>query len=99
MLETGEYKTQYEIKADPFTFVFRELDTIHRDITELKADINREITELKADIKDISKRIDETNKRIDSLASDMNKRFDKLYVFIIATFIGTFGTLIKLLFF
>jgi SMC interacting uncharacterized protein involved in chromosome segregation len=80
MPETIEQKT-YEFKADPFAFVFRELDIIHREIIELKTDIK------------------ETNKKIDERIGEVNKRIDKLYLFVIATLIGTLGSLIKLLFF
>lgn len=90
MPETAEATKgpEREYKTDPFAFVFRELDIVHREIIELKSDL-----------KEINKRIDDTNKRIDDLSKEMNRRFDTLYVFVIATLIGTLGTLIKLLFF
>ncbi len=52
--------TTYEYKTDPFTFVFKELDIIHREIVELKTDI-------KETNKKIDERIGEVNKRIDKL--------------------------------
>ncbi|MBS3907867.1 MAG: hypothetical protein KGZ49_12610 [Syntrophaceae bacterium] len=92
MPETTEYKPQVEFKADPFPFVFRELDIIHREIIELKGDI-----------KEIHKRFDSmndsVNKRFDSMNESINKRFEKLYLLVIVTLISTLGSLIKLLFF
>lgn len=40
MPETVEKKEEI-YKADPFTFVFRELDLIHREVREVKDDIKR----------------------------------------------------------
>ncbi|BCB95964.1 hypothetical protein JZK55_08860 [Dissulfurispira thermophila] len=91
MPEAIEQKT-YEFKADPFAFVFRELDIIHREIIELKTDI-KELD------KKFDKKIDEKVSEIDKKFGEVNKRIDKLYLFVIATLIGTLGSLIKLLFF
>lgn len=72
-------------KADPFAFLFRELDLMHNEIREIKG-------ELKTGL-------DATNKRIDSMNDSINKRFDKLYLIVILNLIGIVSFLIKEFFF
>ncbi len=78
-------------KADPFTFVFRELDLIHADIREMKTELSN-----------VNKRFDDVNKRFDNVNvrfDDVNKRFDKLYIIVILNLIGIISFLIKEFFF
>jgi t-SNARE complex subunit (syntaxin) len=92
MAPETEKKEEIVYKADPFAFIFRELDLIHNEVREIKA-------ELVNVNNNINKRIDDTNKRIDSLADGINKRFDRLYIIVILNLIGIGAFLIKAFFF
>ena len=102
MSETIEQKT-YEFKADPFTFVFRELDILHREIIELKTDIKEIDKKFDNKFEALDKKIDDTSesldKKIDLKYDALDKKLDRLYLIVIVTLIGTLGSLIKLLFF
>ncbi|MFN3739264.1 MAG: hypothetical protein ACK4TF_01145 [Thermodesulfovibrionales bacterium] len=71
MPQAEEKKEEYLYRADPFTFVFRELDLIHGEIREIKAELGL-----------INKRLDSmnesVNKRFDSMNESINKRFDSM---------------------
>ncbi len=92
MAPETEKKEEIVYKADPFAFLFRELDLMHGDVREIKA-------ELVNVNNNINKRIDDTNKRIDSMADGINKRFDRLYIIVILNLIGIVAFLIKAFFF
>jgi len=82
-------------RADPFTFVFRELDLIREDIREIKSEIKRMNERIDNVIFDMNKRFDDMNKRFD----DMNKRIDRLFLLVILNLLGIVAFLIKVLFF
>lgn len=92
MAPETEKKEEIVYKADPFAFIFRELDLMHNEIREVKV-------ELVNVNNNINKRIDDTNNRIDSLADGINKRFDRLYIIVILNLIGIVAFLIKAFFF
>ncbi len=92
MAPETEKKEEIVYKADPFAFIFRELDLMHNDVREIKV-------ELVNVNNNINKRIDDTNKRIDSMADGINKRFDRLYIIVILNLIGIVAFLIKAFFF
>jgi len=82
-------------RADPFTFVFRELDLTKEDIREIKNETKRINERINNVIFDINKRFDDMNKRFD----DMNKRIDCLFLLVIINLLGIVAFLIKVLFF
>lgn len=82
--KTEEKREEYLYRADPFTFVFRELDLIHSEIREIKAELTN-----------VNKRFDDVNKRFD----DVNKRIDRLYIIVILNLMGIVAFLIKTFFF
>ncbi len=109
-----EKKEEIVYKADPFAFVFRELDLIHTDVREIKAElvnVNNNINKRIDSMDDrINKRIDDLykfsvtmsdsiNKRFDSMSDSINKRFDRLYIIVILNLIGIVAFLIKEFFF
>ncbi|BCB95829.1 hypothetical protein JZK55_07510 [Dissulfurispira thermophila] len=69
--QTEEKKEDILYKADPLTFIFRELDLIRDEIRDFKS-------ETKEEFANINKRIDETNKRLDTFMLDVNERFDNI---------------------
>jgi len=86
-------------RADPFTFIFRELDLIREDIRELKGEVKR----LSARIEEVNQNL---NARIDNLIFDINKRFDdinkridRLFLLVIINLLGIVAFLIKSFFF
>jgi len=87
-----EKKEEIVYKADPFAFLFRELDLMHNEIREIKGEL---VT--------VNKRFDSMNdsinKRFDSMNAGINKRFDRLYVIVILNLIGIVAFLIKEFFF
>ena len=85
MAPETEKKEEIVYKADPFAFIFRELDLMHNEIREVKVEIK---TGLYA-----------TNRRIDSMSDSINKRFDRLYIIVILNLIGIVAFLIKTFFF
>lgn len=89
--KTEEKREEYLYRADPFTFVFRELDLIHNEIREIKA----ELTNVNKRFDDVNKRFDDVNKRFD----DVNKRIDRLYIIVILNLMGIVAFLIKTFFF
>jgi len=100
MPQAEEKKDREEVlyRADPFTFVFRELDLIHAEIREIKAelaDFNRRFDDVNKRFDDVNKRFDDFNKRFD----DVNKRIDRLYLIVILNLIGIVSFLIKGFFF
>ncbi len=56
MPQTEEKREEVLYRADPFTFVFRELDLIHGEIREIKGELAN-----------MNKRIDDVHKRLDRL--------------------------------
>ncbi|MBI4690305.1 MAG: hypothetical protein HY754_08585 [Nitrospirae bacterium] len=105
-----EKKEEIVYKADPFAFLFRELDLMHNEIREVKGElvtINKRIDSMDDRI---NKRIDDLykfsitmsdsiNKRFDSMSDSINKRFDRLYIIVILNLIGITAFLIKEFFF
>lgn len=89
--KTEEKREEYLYRADPFTFVFRELDLIHNEIREIKT----ELTNVNKRFDDVNKRFDDVNKRFD----DVNKRIDRLYIIVILNLMGIVAFLIKTFFF
>jgi hypothetical protein len=86
-------------KADPFTFIFRELDLMHNEIREVKGElvnVNKRIDDLYRFIIGMN---DSINKRFDSMSDSINKRFDRLYIVVILNLIGITAFLIKEFFF
>ncbi len=105
-----EKKEEVVYKADPFTFIFRELDLIHTDIREIKADLVDFHKRFDAMNDSINKRFDDVNirfdamngsinKRFDAMNGSINKRFDRLYFIVILNLIGIVAFLIKGFFF
>ena len=95
MAQTEEKREEILYRADPFTFIFRELDLMHGEIREIKAELAN-----------VNKRFDELNKRFDSMNESVNKRFDdvnkridRLYIVVILNLIGIVAFLIKGFFF
>ncbi|MBI5140852.1 MAG: hypothetical protein HZA20_01505 [Nitrospirae bacterium] len=101
-------------RADPFTFIFRELDLIHNEIREIKSEIagihhrmdlmNDSINKRFEVMSDsINKRFDtmndSINKRFDTMNDSINKRFDRLYLVVILNLVGMVSFLIKSFFF
>jgi len=72
MAPETEKKEEIVYKADPFTFIFRELDLMHNEIREVKGEL---VT--------INKRIDDLYKFIITMNDSINKRFDRLYIIVI----------------
>lgn len=101
-----EKKEEIVYKADPFAFVFRELDLMHNEIREVKGElitINKRIDSMN---ESINKRIDDLYKLIISMNEssnkrfdDVNKRFDTLFIIVILNLIGITAFLIKEFFF
>ena len=98
-----EKKEEILYKADPFTFIFRELDLMHNEIREIKGElvtINKRIDSMNDSInKRFDSMNDGINKRFDSMNDGINKRFDKLYIIVILNLIGISAFLIKEFFF
>ncbi|MBI4689799.1 MAG: hypothetical protein HY754_05990 [Nitrospirae bacterium] len=100
--QAEEKKEEVLYRADPLTFIFRELDLMHGEIREIKA----EITNINKRFDDINKRFDDINKRFDTFMfdvnkrfDDVNKRFDRLYLIVILNLIGIVTFLVKGFFF
>jgi len=96
MAPETEKKEEIVYKADPFAFLFRELDLMHNEIREIKVELK---TGLDATNKRIDSMDDRINKRIDSMNDSINKRFDRLYIIVILNLIGIVAFLIKTFFF
>jgi len=92
MAPETEKKEEIVYKADPFAFVFRELDLMHNEIREVKV-------ELKTGLDATNKRIDDLYKFIITMNDSINKRFDRLYIIVILNLIGIVAFLIKTSFF
>ncbi len=93
-----EKKEEYVYRADPFTFVFRELDLLHGEVREIKnelANVNKRFDDVNRRFDDVNKRFDDVNKRFD----DVNKRIDRLYLIVILNLMGILAFLIKTFFF
>lgn len=98
MPQETEKKEELIYRADPFTFVFRELDLLHAEIREIKtelANVNKRFDDVNKRFDDVNKRFDDVNKRID----DINKRIDRLYLIVVMNLIGIVAFLIKGFFF
>ncbi len=96
--QAEEKKEEVLYRADPFTFIFRELDLMHNEIREIKAElanVNRRFDDVNKRFDDVNKRFDDVNKRFD----DVNKRFDRLYLIVILNLLGIVTFLIKGFFF
>ncbi|MFN3479742.1 MAG: hypothetical protein ACK415_05070 [Thermodesulfovibrionales bacterium] len=74
--KTEEKREEYLYRADPFTFVFRELDLIHGEIREIKAELGLINKRFDSMNESVNKRFDDINKRFDSMNESVNKRFD-----------------------
>jgi len=78
----AEPQRQEEIiyRADPFTFIFRELDLMREDIRELKDEVKRLNARIEEVNESLNARIEHAfftvNKRLDDFMLDVNKRFD-----------------------
>jgi len=96
-----EPQRQEEIvyRADPFTFIFRELDLVREDIRDLKEDVKRLNVRIEEVNQGLNARIDhvifDMNKRFD----DINKRIDRLLLLVIINLLGIVAFLIKSFFF
>lgn len=73
--KTEEKREEYLYRADPFTFVFRELDLIHNEIREIKTELTN-----------VNKRFDDVNKRIDRLYIIVILNLMGIVAFLIKTF-------------
>ncbi|GAB4419518.1 MAG: hypothetical protein OHK0032_15400 [Thermodesulfovibrionales bacterium] len=89
--QAEEKKEEVLYRADPFTFIFRELDLIHGEIREIKG----ELANVNKRFDDVNKRFDDVNKRFD----DVHKRLDRLYLIVILNLLGIVAFLIKGFFF
>ncbi len=112
MPQETEKKEEILYRADPFTFVFRELDLLHAQVREIKGelaninkrfdDVNKRFDDVNKRFDDVNKRFDDVNKRFDDVNKrfdDMNKRIDRLYLIVIINLIGIVAFLIKGFFF
>ena len=103
MAPETEKKEEIVYKADPFTFIYRELDLMHNEIREVKVELKTglEATNKRIDSMDdrINKRIDDLYKFIITMNDSINKRFDRLYIIVILNLIGIVTFLIKAFFF
>lgn len=99
MAPETEKKEEFVYKADPFAFLFRELDLMHNEIREVKGElaaINKRIDSMNDSI---NKRIDDLYKFSITMNDSINKRFDRLYIIVILNLIGIVAFLIKEFFF
>jgi uncharacterized coiled-coil DUF342 family protein len=105
MPQETEKKEEILYRADPFTFVFRELDLLHAQVREIKGElaiINKRFDDVNKRFDDVNRRFDDVNKRFDDVNKrfdDINKRIDRLYLFVIINLIGIVAFLIKAFFF
>jgi uncharacterized coiled-coil DUF342 family protein len=112
MPQETEKKEEILYRADPFTFVFRELDLLHAQVREIKGelaiinkrfdDVNKRFDDVNRRFDDVNRRFDDVNKRFDDVNKrfdDINKRIDRLYLFVIINLIGIVAFLIKAFFF
>jgi hypothetical protein len=94
--QAEEKKEEALYRADPLTFIFRELDLMRAEIREFKSDTKEEFA-------NVNKRLDafmlDVNKRFDVMNDSINKRFDRLYLIVILNLIGIVAFLIKGFFF
>ena len=88
MAPETEKKEEIVYKADPFAFLFRELDLMHNEIREVKGELVN-----------VNKRIDDLYKFNITMNDSINKRFDRLYIIVILNLIGIVAFLIKEFFF
>jgi tetrahydromethanopterin S-methyltransferase subunit G len=97
-----EKREEYLYRADPFTFVFRELDLIHNEIREIKielANVDKRFDDVNKRFDDVNKRFDSMNESVNKRFDDVNKRIDRLYLVVILNLIGIVAFLIKTFFF
>lgn len=85
MAQAEEKKEEVLYRADPLTFIFRELDLMRGEIREFKSETKEEFAHV--------------NNRIDTFMLDVNKRLDRLYLIVILNLIGIAAFLIKGFFF
>jgi hypothetical protein len=108
--QTEEKKEEVLYRADPLTFIFRELDLMRSEIREFKSDtkeefasVNKRLDSFMSDTNNrfegINKRFDSMNDSINKRFEDVNKRFDRLYLIVILNLIGIVAFLIKGFFF
>ncbi|GAB4534524.1 MAG: hypothetical protein Fur0020_01230 [Thermodesulfovibrionia bacterium] len=101
--QTEEKKEDVLYKADPLTFIFRELDLMRSDIRELKSDTKEEFTNINRRIDnfmlDVNRRFDTLNESINKRLDDVHKRLERLYLVVILNLIGILAFLIKTFFF
>ena len=88
MAPETEKKEEIVYKADPFAFIFRELDLMHNELREVRVELIN-----------VNKRIDDLYKFIITMNGSINKRFDRLYIIVILNLIGIVAFLIKTFFF
>lgn len=93
--QTEEKREEVLYRADPFTFIFRELDLMHGEIREIKA----ELANVNKRFDDVNKRFDLMNESVNKRFDDVNKRIDRLYLIVILNLIGIVAFLIKAFFF
>jgi hypothetical protein len=110
MAPATEKKEEIVYKADPFAFLFRELDLMHNEVREVKGElvtINKRIDSMNDSIHKrfdsmgdgINKRIDDLYKFSITMNDSIHKRFDRLYIVVILNLIGIVAFLIKEFFF
>jgi hypothetical protein len=101
--QTEEKKEDVLYKADPLTFIFRELDLIRSEFREFKSDTKEEFANINKRFDSmndsVNKRFDSTNDSINKRFDDVNKRFDRLYLIVILNLLGIVVFLIKGFFF
>lgn len=97
--KTEEKREEYLYRADPFTFVFRELDLIHGDIREIKSELSLINKRLDSMNESVNKRFESMNESVNARFDDVNKRIDRLYLIVILNLMGIVAFLIKTFFF
>ncbi|MFN3740983.1 MAG: hypothetical protein ACK4TF_10005 [Thermodesulfovibrionales bacterium] len=100
--QTEEKREEVLYRADPFTFIFRELDLMHGEIREIKAElanVNKRFDDVNKRFDDVNKRFDLMNESVNKRFDDVNKRIDRLYLIVILNLIGIVAFLIKAFFF
>lgn len=97
--KTEEKREEYLYRADPFTFVFRELDLIHGDIREIKSELALINKRLDSMNESVNKRFESMNESVNARFDDVNKRIDRLYLIVILNLMGIVAFLIKTFFF
>jgi len=101
--QTEEKKEDILYKADPLTFIFRELDLMRSEMREFKSETKEEFASVNKRIDnfvlDVNRRFDSMNESINKRFDDVNKRLDRLYLLVILNLIGIVAFLVKGFFF